>query len=86
MGTILASDGMVGHVNRVVVIAGVGAVELGGDFEGFRRRPEGQACVDTRPNLMRGLLEGGYPAGAVRQIYGRNTLRRMGQVAMSLRE
>ena len=79
---------VVKHIDHVVEIAGVDAVGLGSDFDGISCAPEGLDSVDQWPNLTRALLEEGYSAAEIREIYGGNTLRLMAEVervARSLR-
>ena len=71
---------VVQHINHVVEIAGVDAVGLGSDFDGIGCAPEGLDSVDKWPNLTRALLEEGYTAAEIRNIYGENTLRLMSEV------
>jgi membrane dipeptidase len=71
---------VVKHINHVVQIAGIDAVGLGSDFDGIDCAPEGLDGVDKWPNLTRALLEEGYTAPDIRNIYGENTLRLMSEV------
>jgi len=68
---------VVAHIDRVVKVAGVGAVGLGTDFDGVECTPTGLEDVSKFPNLTRALLEKGYGADDIRKIYGENTLRGM---------
>jgi membrane dipeptidase len=67
----------VAHINHVVKIAGVEAVGIGSDFDGVRSVPTRLEDVSKFPNLTRALLEAGYSASDIRQIYGGNMLRVM---------
>ena len=71
---------VVGHINHVVAIGGIGAVGLGSDFDGISCAPVGLDSVDKWPNLTRALLEEGYTAAEIRKLYGENTLRLMAEV------
>jgi membrane dipeptidase len=77
---------VVKHINHVVSIAGVGAVGLGSDFDGVQCVPKDLDSVDKWPNLTRALLEEGYTAAEIRQIYGGNMLRLMEQVEQTARD
>ena len=68
---------VVKHINHVVAIAGVDAVGLGSDFDGIGCAPVDLDSVDKWPNLTRALLEEGYTAAEIYQIYGENILRVM---------
>lgn len=68
---------VVAHIDHVVRIAGVEAVGIGSDFDGVGCTPVGLEDVSRFPNLTRALLERGYTAGQIAQIYGGNTLRLM---------
>jgi len=68
---------VVKHINHVVELAGVDAVGLGSDFDGITCAPEGLDSVDQWPHLTRALLEEGYTAAEIRNMYGENTLRLM---------
>ncbi len=70
-------DDVVAHIDRVVKIAGVGAVGIGSDFDGVECTPVGLDDNSKYPNLTRALLEKGYSASDIRKIYGGNTLRLM---------
>jgi membrane dipeptidase len=71
---------VVAHIDHVKRIAGAGAIGIGSDFDGIPRAPAGLDDVSKFPNLTRALLEKGYPAEEIRQIYGGNTLRLMREV------
>ena len=68
---------VVEHIDHVRKIAGIGAVGIGSDFDGIGCAPEGLDEVSKFPNLTRALLEKGYSAADIRQIYGANLLRVM---------
>ena len=59
---------------------GVDYAGLGSDFDGVGCVPEGLDSVEKWPNLTRALIEEGYTAAEIRQIYGGNTLRLMSAV------
>jgi len=71
---------VVKHINHAVAIGGVDAVGLGSDFDGIGCAPVDLDSVDKWPNLTRALLEEGYTAAEIRNIYGGNTLRLMAAV------
>jgi membrane dipeptidase len=71
---------LVDHIDHVVKIAGIGAVGIGSDFDGMSCAPAEVRDVSMYPNLTRALLERGYTAQQIRQIYGGNMLRFMRQV------
>ena len=68
---------MVAHIDHAVKLGGIDAVGLGSDFDGIDQVPAGLEDVSKFPNLTRALLEKGYSAAQIRQIYGGNTLRLM---------
>jgi len=67
----------VAHIDRVVKLAGVEAAGIGSDFDGVGCTPAGLDDVSKFPALTRALLERGYTAEQIRQIYGGNLLRVM---------
>lgn len=77
---------VVAHIDHVVKIAGIGAVGLGSDFDGIDCTPVGLEDVSKFPNLTRALLEKGYSAAQINQIYGGNTLRLMREVERTAKE
>jgi membrane dipeptidase len=76
---------VVEHIDHVRKIAGIGAVGIGSDFDGIGCAPEGLDEVSKFPNLTRALLEKGYSAADIRQIYGANLLRVMRAVEAGAR-
>jgi membrane dipeptidase len=69
---------VVAHINHVVrLTGGVHAVGIGSDYDGVNCVPEGLDDVSKYPALTRALLEEGYTAVEIRQIYGGNLLRLM---------
>ncbi len=68
------------HIDYVKKIAGIGAVGIGSDFDGTKCLPKGLEDVSKYSNLTRELLQRGYTAEQIRQIYGGNVLRLMRQV------
>jgi membrane dipeptidase len=68
---------VVAHIDHIKQVAGVGAVGIGSDFDGVGCTPEGLDDVSKFPNLTRALLEKGYSADDIRNIYGGNLLRVM---------
>lgn len=69
------------HIDHAVQVAGIGHVGIGSDFDGIECAPLELQSVADFPHLTRGLLERGYTAAQIRQLYGGNTLRLMRQVA-----
>ena len=65
---------VVAHIDHAVKLGGIDAVGLGSDFDGIDQVPVGLEDVSRFPNLTRALLEKGYSAAQIRQIYGGNTL------------
>ena len=70
-------DDVIAHVDHIVKIAGIGAVGIGSDFDGVGCTPAGLDDVSKYPALTRALLEHGYSAADIREIYGGNVLRVM---------
>ena len=77
---------VVAHIDHIVKIAGVGAAGIGSDFDGVFCTPTGLEDVSKFPNLTRALLEKGYSADDIRNIYGGNTLRVMRAVEAEARK
>ncbi len=64
------------HVEHAVSVAGIDAVALGSDFDGFSDPPAaGLKDVTRLPALTAGLVRRGFPPGAIRSILGGNFLR-----------
>jgi len=63
------------HVDHVRDVAGVGAIGIGGDYDGVPFMPEGLADVSTYPVLFAELRTRGYSDDELRRIAGRNVLR-----------
>jgi membrane dipeptidase len=70
-------DDVVAHINHIRKIAGVEAIGIGSDFDGIDCAPTGLEDVSKFPNLTRKLLEHGYSAKEIHQMYGGNFLRFM---------
>jgi membrane dipeptidase len=70
-------EDVVAHIDHAVKLGGIDAVGIGSDFDGVSCTPTGLEDVSKFPNLTRALLEKGYSAEDIRQIYGGNTLRVM---------
>ncbi len=68
---------IVAHIQHVRDIAGVAAVGIGSDFDGVECLPKGMEDVSKFPALTRALLEKGFTASDLAQIYGGNVLRVM---------
>ncbi len=67
---------VVAHIDHVVRLAGPDHVGLGSDFDGVGDSlPTGLKDVSQYPNLIRALLERGYPESDIRKICGENLLR-----------
>ena len=67
----LAAD----HIDRIVALAGIGAVGIGSDFDGVPSVPPDLADVSMYPNLVAELLRRGYSDADVRKILGENLMR-----------
>ena len=63
------------HIDRVVRVAGVDHVGLGGDYDGVSTLPVGLEDVSGYPRITQGLLDRGYSRADVAKIMGGNTLR-----------
>ena len=64
------------HIEHAVSVAGIDAVALGSDFDGFSDPPPaGLEDVTRLPSLTAGLIRRGFPPGAIRSILGENFLR-----------
>lgn len=68
---------VVEHIDHAVKIAGIDHVGIGSDYDGIDCTPVGLEDYSKFPALTRALLERGYTAAQIRQIYGGNTLRLM---------
>jgi membrane dipeptidase len=66
------------HIDHAVKVMGADHVGMGSDFDGVSGMvPEGMEDVSKYPELVRGLMELGYPDGDIRKIMGQNMLRVM---------
>lgn len=65
------------HIDRVVKIAGIDHVGLGGDFDGVGSLPTGLEDVSTYPALFTELARRGYARIDLEKIASRNMLRVM---------
>lgn len=63
------------HVERIVSIAGHGAVGLGADYDGVPFLPVGMEGVDAYPLLFAELMRRGWSDHELRQLAGGNLLR-----------
>ena len=63
------------HIDHIRKVAGVNAIGIGADFEGFGRPPEGLEDVSRYPALLAELLRRGYSDEEVQKIAGLNLLR-----------
>ncbi len=63
------------HVDHVRDVAGVGAIGIGGDYDGVPVMPEALRDVSTYPVLFAELRSRGYSDDELRRIAGRNVLR-----------
>jgi Zn-dependent dipeptidase, microsomal dipeptidase homolog len=77
---------VVANIDHVVKLAGAAHVGIGSDFDGIDCTPRGLDDVSKFPNLTRALLEKGYSAEDIRNIYGGNVLRVMRAVEKVARE
>ena len=69
------------HFEHAIKVAGVDHVGLGSDFDGVSDLlPAGMEDISKIPNLVRGLMERGFPDDDILKILGGNTLRVMRDV------
>ena len=67
---------VVDHIDHVVSLVGIDHVGIGSDYDGVGpTTPVGLEDVSHYPDLIRELLERGYPDDHVKKIMGENTLR-----------
>jgi membrane dipeptidase len=75
------------HIDRLVKLAGIDHVGIGGDLDGIDSTPTGLEGVETYPALIAELLRRGYSDADCEKIAGGNLLRVMAgaeQVAASM--
>jgi membrane dipeptidase len=65
----------VDHIERIIRLAGPGAVGLGTDFDGIDDPPAGLEDVSKLPRLTEELLRRGHSEDEVRGVLGENFLR-----------
>lgn len=65
------------HIDRMVKLAGVDHVGIGGDLDGIDSTPTGLEGVETYPALIAELLRRGYSEADCEKIAGGNLLRAM---------
>ncbi|WP_164155546.1 dipeptidase [Sandarakinorhabdus rubra] len=65
------------HIDRLVKLAGVDHVGIGGDLDGIESTPTGLEGVETYPALIAELLRRGYSEADCEKIAGGNLLRVM---------
>ena len=59
------------HIDHAVMVAGIDHVGLGSDFDGADDQfPEGVEDISKIPNVVRGLMERGYPTKAFSRFSG----------------
>ena len=63
------------HIDRVVKLAGIDHVGIGGDLDGIGSTPTGLEGVETYPALIAELLRRGYSEADCEKIAGGNLLR-----------
>jgi membrane dipeptidase len=63
------------HVEHVRAAAGIDAVGLGSDFDGFTGTPDGLADVSAYPNLLSELADRGWSDDDLGKLTWRNTIR-----------
>ena len=63
------------HVEHVREVAGVDAVGIGSDFDGFQSPPDGLDDVAAYPNLLGTLADRGWSDADLAKLTWRNTLR-----------
>ena len=74
-------DDVVRHIEHVRDVAGVGAIGIGGDFDGTVFVTEGLADVAAYPALFSALAARGWSNADLAKLAGRNVLRVLGDVA-----
>jgi Ca2+-binding RTX toxin-like protein len=66
------------HIDHAVKVMGADHVGFGSDFDGISgMAPEGMEDVSKYPELIKGLMQLGYPDSDIRKIAGLNMLRVM---------
>ncbi len=65
------------HIDRLVKMAGIDHVGIGGDLDGIDSTPTGLEGVETYPALIAELLRRGYSEADCEKIAGGNLLRAM---------
>ena len=65
------------HIDRMVKLAGIDHVGIGGDLDGIDSTPTGLEGVETYPALIAELLRRGYSEADCEKIAGGNLLRAM---------
>jgi membrane dipeptidase len=65
------------HIDHIRMVAGIGHIGIGSDFDGFFGPPEGLEDVSKYPALLAELLRRGYSKDDVRKVAGQNVLRVM---------
>lgn len=80
LGPEAAIEDVVRHIVRMVEVAGIDHVGLGGDFDGVTALPRGLSGVHDLPALTALLLESGLSEADVAKILGGNWLRVFGQL------
>jgi membrane dipeptidase len=68
---------VVAHIDHAVKVAGIDHVGIGTDFDGVACVPPELDSYAKFPALTRALLERGYSAKEIEEIYGGNILRVM---------
>ena len=63
------------HIERILQVAGVDHVGLGGDYDGVSTLPVGLEDVSGYPRITQGLLDRGHSREDVAKMMGGNTLR-----------
>ena len=63
------------HIERIIAVAGVDHVGLGGDYDGVSTLPAGLGDVSGYPRITQGLLDRGLSRADVAKVMGGNTLR-----------
>ncbi len=63
------------HIDHIRKVAGVEAIGVGGDYEGFGHPPEGLEDVSCYPALLAELSRRGYSDEEIKKIAGLNILR-----------
>jgi membrane dipeptidase len=63
------------HIDHIKLVAGIGHIGIGGDFDGIDAGPVGLEDVSNYPDLFIELMKRGYSDDDLRKVAGENLLR-----------